>query len=483
MRRIINIGMVLVAMLLACPATAQLRLASPLKSSMVLLQQSDAKLWGEASKGATITVTTSFSEASYSAKADNNGLWELYVATPEGSYTPHTITISDGHDSITLEDVLIGEIWLASGQSNMEMPLRGFFNSPVEGANEVFANPEGADHVRMFNVKLTQSHNEERYCEGVWLRATPAEVKEMSATAYFFAKHLSRSLDVPIGIINAAYGGAKVESWTPREVLEEYPDVDLSREAIDAMTTHYYRPMVMYNAMLCPLRGYTIRGFIWYQGCSNVGEDKRFVERMKRMVDAWRDDWNDTECRLPFYTVEIAPYRYKSPEQYEAAALLRQAQHTAAREIENAAIVVTNDLVESFEMDNIHPMRKEPVGQRLAWLALHRDYGMEHVACYSPTATALLRLENSNELGVKFDNAPNGLNRWREIEGLEVAGSEGIFYPVSFAYFEWEERVLRVRSEFVHDPMVVRYGWGDFKPGNLQSCEGLPVAPFELRLE
>ena len=160
MRRIINIGMVLVAMLLACSTTAQLRLASPLKSSMVLLQQSDAKLWGEASKGATITVTTSFSDASYSAKADNNGLWELYVATPEGSYTPHTITISDGHDSITLEDVLIGEIWLASGQSNMEMPLRGFFNSPVEGANEVFANPEGADHVRMFNVKLTQSHKE-----------------------------------------------------------------------------------------------------------------------------------------------------------------------------------------------------------------------------------------------------------------------------------------------------------------------------------
>lgn len=475
--------MVVALLLTTATLSAQLRLASPIANGMVLLQSSEAKLWGEATSGATISVTTSWDNHTHTTKADKSGRWELSVATPEGGYTPYSIHFSDGKEHIAIGDVLIGEIWLASGQSNMEMPLRGFFNSPVEGANRVFACPAGSDRVRMFNVKLTQSHDEERYCEGVWLHATPAEVKEMSATAYFFAAHLSQALDVPVGILNAAYGGAKVESWTPRDVLEGYDDVNLSREAIDAMTTHYYRPMVMYNAMLCPLRGYTIRGFIWYQGCSNVGEDGRFVERMTNMVNAWREDWNDDkECRLPFYTVEIAPYRYKSSEQYESAALLREAQHEAARTIKNAAIVVTNDLVEPFEKDNIHPMRKEPVGERLAWLALHRDYGFEHVACYSPEAVEAVALPNSNEIGVRLSHVPNGLNRWRDIEGLEVAGSEGIFYPVTFAYFEWDSRLLRVRSEYVHDPQVVRYGWGDFKPGNLASCEGLPVAPFEVRL-
>lgn len=484
MKRIYAICLFAAAMLTALGASAQLRLASPIQNHMVLLQNSTVKLWGEADKGAIVEVTASWSDNSVRTKTDRSGNWSIDVTTPAGSYTPYTITISDCSSTITIEDVLVGEVWLASGQSNMEMPLRGFFNSPVEGANDVFANPEGSDHVRMFNVRLSQSHNEERYCEGQWLRATPAEVKEMSATAYFFARQLSRTLNIPIGILNAAYGGAKVESWTPREVLEHYPDVDLSREAIDAIATHYYRPMVMYNAMLCPLRGYTIRGFIWYQGCSNVGEESRFVERMTNMVNAWRAQWGDDKtCALPFYTVEIAPFRYMSPEQHESAALLRAAQHTAAMTIPNCAIVVTNDLVEPYERDNIHPMRKEPVGRRLAWLALHRDYGYEHVACYSPRATELVRMADGSELGVRFENLPNGLNRWCDIEGLEVAGSEGVFYPVTDAMYEWEERVLRIHSEFVPDPAVVRYGWGDFRVGNLKSCEGLPVAPFELRLE
>ena len=188
MKRIINIGMVLVAMLLACSTTAQLRLASPLKSSMVLLQQSDAKLWGEASKGATITVTTSFSEASYSAKADNNGLWELYVATPEGSYTPHTITISDGHDSITLEDVLIGEIWLASGQSNMEMQMKGYSGQPVKGATDMIMTAKPSVPIRSCNVKRVLALEPAEECEATWYEHTPVGVREASATAYMFAR-------------------------------------------------------------------------------------------------------------------------------------------------------------------------------------------------------------------------------------------------------------------------------------------------------
>ena len=144
---------------------------------------------------------------------------------------------------------------------------------------------------------------------------------------------------------------------------------------------------------------------------------------------------------------------------------------------------MTNDLVEAYEQDNIHPAKKKEVGERLAFLALNRDYGFTSIPCYSPEAVKCISMAGGSEIGVELTNCWNGLNRWMEIKGLEVAGSEGIFYPVTYAYFEWEQKVLRIRSEFVHDPCEVRYGWADFKPGNLKNAEGLPVAPFYIKLE
>jgi sialate O-acetylesterase len=314
-----------------------------------------------------------------------------------------------------------------------------------------------------------------------WEGAEPATVPGMSATAFFFARKLNEMLDMPVGIVSCAYGGARIESWTPKEILETYPDEDLSREKIEA-THHYHRPYLAYNAMLCPVMGYTIKGFIWYQGCSNVGKHNQFTERMSNMISHWRKCWGDRNAELPFYMVELAPYRNKPYTEIPYFALLRQAQHEAAKAIPNCGIIVTNDLVKSYEQDNIHPAKKKEVGERLAALALNRDYGMWAVPCYSPEAVKCTRF-SSSELAVELTNCPNGLGRWMEIEGLEVAGSEGIFYPVTYAYFEWDQRVLRVRSEFVHDPCEVRYGWGDFKPGNLKNCEGLPVAPFYLKVE
>jgi sialate O-acetylesterase len=204
---------------------------------------------------------------------------------------------------------------------------------------------------------------------------------------------------------------------------------------------------------------------------------------MNNMVLHWREEWDDADAELPFYMVEIAPYRYKPVPEVSYSSMLREAQHEAAAAIPNCGIAVTNDLVDSFEMDNIHPMRKKEVGDRLAYLALNRNYGFSRIACDSPEAVRCIRMQNSNELGVELTNTPNGLSRWMEIKGLEVAGSEGVFYPVTYAYFEYNPKVLRIRSEFVHDPCEVRYGWGDFNPGNLKNTEGLPVAPFWVKLE
>ena len=381
-----------------------------------------------------------------------------------------------------ISDVLVGEVWLASGQSNMEMPMRGFFNCPVENAIEYISAPAAKEKIRMFTVPLKQSYEPLTEVDAKWEGAEPATVPGMSATAFFFARKLNEMLDMPVGIVSCAYGGARIESWTPKEILETYPDENLDKAHIESMV-HYHRPYLAYNAMLCPVMGYTVKGFIWYQGCSNVGRHDQFVERMSIMIDHWRECWNDPEAKLPFYMVELAPYRNKPYTETPYFALLRQAQHDAAHAIENCGIIVTNDLVEAYEQDNIHPAKKKEVGERLAFLALNRDYGFTSIPCYSPEAMKCISMAGGSEIGVELTNCWNGLNRWMEIKGLEVAGSEGIFYPVTYAYFEWEQKVLRIRSEFVHDPCEVRYGWADFKPGNLKNAEGLPVAPFYIKLE
>ena len=460
---------------------AKLVLSSLCSDSMVMQQNTEAKIWGTASANAQITVTPSWNGKAYKAKADSQGNWEVMVQTPKGSYKAYAIAVKGDGSSLQIKDVLIGEVWLASGQSNMEMPMRGFYNCPVEDAQEYICAPAAKDKIRMFTVPIKQSYEPLTQVDSKWEGAEPATIPGMSATAFFFAHKLNEMLDVPVGIVSCAYGGARIESWTPKEILETYPDEDLSRETIEA-TMHYTRPYLAYNAMLCPVKGYTIKGFIWYQGCSNVGKHEQFVDRMSTMVNHWRECWNDKEAQLPFYMVEIAPYRYKPQTAVSYASLLRQAQHEAAKTIPNCGIVVTNDLVESYEQDNIHPAKKKEVGDRLARLALNRDYGMTSVACYSPEAVEC-NVWGVNELAVWLTHCEDGISRWMEIEGLEVAGSEGIFYPVTYAFFEWNPKVLRVRSEFVPDPCEVRYGWGDFNPGNLKNCQGMPVSPFWVKLK
>ena len=449
---------------------------------MVLQQNTEAPIWGTASPGAQISVTTSWNGASYRAKTGNDGKWSVKVKTPKAGYTAYSITVKGDGETIRINNVLIGEVWFASGQSNMQMPMSGFFNCPVENAAEYICAPAARDKVRMFTVPAKLTYELMEDVDSKWYGADASSIPWMSAVAYFYARKLNQMLDIPVGIVSCAYGGARIETWTPKEILETYPDEDLSKEHIESLI-HYHRPYMAYNAMLYPVKGYAIKGFIWYQGCSNVGKHDQFIERMSNMIGHWRECWNDSENELPFYMVELAPYRNKPYTATPYFAILRETQHKAAKELPNCGIVVTNDLVESYEQDNIHPAKKKEVGERLAYLALNRNYGFHSLPCQSPEAVRCYRMKDGSELAVELTHCGNGLNRWMEIEGLEVAGSEGIFYPVTYAYFEWETKVLRVRSEFVHDPCEVRYGWGDFKPGNLKNTEGLPVTPFRIKAE
>lgn len=463
------------------PLFAGLSPKYPCSDGMVLQQNTEALVWGHGDSGKTVKVRTSWDRNTYSAVVGEDDVWRIYVSTPAASYAHHSISVKSGHEMYTIQDILVGEVWVASGQSNMEMPLRGFFNCPVEDANSVIASPAGADKVRMFTVGINpqiEPASDVAITRG-WEKAIPESVAEMSATAYFFAEQLNRTLDVPVGILALPRGGARVESWLPRSTVESFGTEDCTPGVISD-EPEYTRAYVMYNGMEQPVKGYTAKGFIWYQGCSNVGKEEEFVPRMTELVRQWRDDWGDHDNQMPFYQVEIAPYHYDGGQSGKAADL-RAAQHEAAAVIPNGGIVCTNDLVHPYEYSNIHPCRKQPVGQRLAYLALHRDYGFDRIACYAPEAVSISRDPgNPSMLLVKLANCSNGIDRNHGIDSLEIAGEDGEFHPVSDVYMLSPDCELQVMSPDVAYPVAVRYGWGDFCPGNLHNVDGLPVVPFNL---
>lgn len=458
-------------------AYAELSVKQPCSDGMVLQQNTEATVWGHASAGAQITVCPSWSKTKYKTEADENGVWTVKVSTPSASYTCHSIKITGDRQKLVISDVLIGEVWFAGGQSNMQMPVRGFHNCPCEGYMDIVCQAPARDRIRMYTEPTTQSYEPVSDGKGFWRKADCNSVADMSATAYFFAREMNKMLDVPIGIVANPYGGSRVESWLPKATLEAFGTEDLSPAAIDRRTA-WERPYLMYNAMLNPLKGYTIKGFIWYQGCSNVGKHDEFVEHMTEMIRQWRSDFSDEAAALPFYMVEIAPYQYSSDPESPYSALLRQAQHEVAATVANCGIIVTNDLVYDYELRNIHPCRKQPVGERLARLALNRDYGMASIFCQYPHA--LKAYVENGRIFVEFDNCPEGIGRIDGIRTLEVRFGDGQWSEVTSCNFNVGERRMELITDLPSSggKLQVRYGWGDFRPGNLFNNQGLPFVPF-----
>ncbi|MDE6117261.1 MAG: sialate O-acetylesterase, partial [Duncaniella sp.] len=281
------------AMLAAAPvARAAVELPDVISDNAVFQQKSEAKLWGWATPGKGVSVTPSWDGKVYKTVADKaTGRWEVKVATPEASYQPYTVTFTDGSDPVTIGNVLIGEVWFCSGQSNMEMPLRGFWTQPVEGAAQAIAYSGKYPAIRMATVPKRGAYTPQERVAGKWKTSNPQDAAEFSALAYFFARSLQDMLDVPVGIIACAYGGSKVEGWMPKWKLDTYPGWDMDKEQTDTVLNEYERIGVMYNAMLRPVLGYTVKGFLWNQGESNVGRHAEYPAHQRDMVQIWRDEW------------------------------------------------------------------------------------------------------------------------------------------------------------------------------------------------
>ena len=463
-------------------ASAQAKVTLPyvMGNNMILQQQTEARLWGKTT-AKEVKVTTSWDNEVYTAKASKNGDFIVKVKTPKASYTPLSITFDDG-DRLTLSNVLAGEVWVCAGQSNMEMPVKGFGNCPVEGYNDavVTANEyKGVHYVKIPSVMRVEPQWNSEPTE--WKEVSPQTVGEASATGYFFAQVLNKTLDVPIGLIMANKGGTRVESWLTKENLKKYTKEPTDSAGIVAFKPEwdYHRAMLWGNGTFNPILNYTVRGIIYYQGCSNVGDPgDQYSERMKILVDQWRGQFGLGE--IPFYFVEIAPYHYDNVNA-DNGARLREQQYKAAQIIPNSGLVCTNDLVYPYEPAQIHPAQKKPVGQRLAYLALNKTYGLTAVGCMSPSFKDMR--VTGDIVDIHLANDLGAISRFEDIQGFELAGEDRVFHPAKAEHFwqpgggYWDE-TIRLSSPEVKNPVAIRYCFKNFQIGNLKNAAGLPLFPF-----
>ena len=458
-----SFAILLLFILVSFQLSAEIKLPAIFGDHMVLQQQTEAAIWGKASANKTVKVTTSWNNKSYSAKADAEGNWKVKVQTPAAG-GPYSVSISDGK-TLKLNNVLIGEVWICSGQSNMEMPMKGYYNQPILGGNEAIAT-SGNESIRLFTVKKDKSLTEKDDFEGEWNECNPGNVVDFSATGYFFGRMLQQVLNVPIGLINTSWGGTRIEPWISESGIKNF---DWVKQSDKNMTGDYNQqtPTVLFNAMISPMVGYGIKGAIWYQGESNRNEPKEYLKLMPGLADNWRAEWGSGD--FPFYFVQIAPFNYGTSGLNSA--YLREAQLKAVDGTSNFGMACIMDTGEEF---CIHPAHKEAAGERLAYLALAKTYGQEGIE-YSGPVLKEMKIDGS-VVKLKFDHANNGLTTFgKSLDHFTIAGENQRFVPANAAI---TREGITVFSPQLEKPVAVRYAFDDFVVGELFNTEGLPASSF-----
>ncbi len=455
-------GLVIILVIVSAVLRAEVKLPAIFGDHMVLQQQTDAAIWGKAAVGKTVRVSTSWNKKSYSAQADKLGNWKVKVRTPKAG-GPYEITISDGK-SLKLKDVLIGEVWLCSGQSNMEMPVKGYFNQPVTGSNEIIVTSTNPN-IRLITVKKDKSLVAKDEFTGEWQECLPGNVADFSATAYFFGKMLQQVLGAPVGLINSSWGGTRIEPWISESSIKKFDWVNLPDKNQTGDFSHQ-SPTVLFNAMISPFAGYGIKGAIWYQGESNRNEPDQYEKLLPGLAESWRAEWGIGD--FPFYYAQIAPFDYGGGLN---SAYLRDAERKAESASVNMGMACLMDIGEKH---CIHPANKKITGDRLAYVALAKTYDKSGFE-YSGPVLNEMKVEGS-VVKLTFDHASNGLTSYgKELENFEVAGENKRFYPAQASI---THKGVTLFSPSVEKPVAVRYAFKDFIVGDLFNTEGLPASSF-----
>jgi len=449
---------------------AEVKLPAIVSSNMVLQRNTTVKLWGWADVNEKITIKPSWLEQELNFVADNNGNWSIDVETTN-SKKPQIITIKSDDSDFTLENILFGEVWLCSGQSNMQQPLKGYNGQPTFGAAMAVAKSDNPN-LRLFSVDRVGSkiplEDVDKFT--AWQQASPDNVLDFSAVAYFFGKQLQEILDVPVGLIHTSWGGSSVQAWMSKEVISSYQEVNLDDVDITERTNHI--PTALFNSMIHPLTSFIIKGVLWYQGESNRNEPDNYKKLFPAMVKDWRTRWGIGD--FPFYYVQIAPYFYGNNDAFQTvanSAFIREAQLECLDLIPNSGIAITMDIGKER---SIHPPEKKEVADRLLFNALNQTYGFKTVDNASPVYESFEIKDDG--IVLNFKNAETGLYSYNDLEDFEIAGADKVFYPASAEIIN-RSQVL-VKSSDVPDPVAVRYAWKNWVKGTLFDTNLLPAPSF-----
>ncbi len=497
---VLSLGLFLVAL---APSRGDVQLPNIFGSHMVLQQGQSDRVWGKASPGEEVTVR--INGQSKSTRAGDDGKWSVTLdPLPVGG--PHTMTVQ-GKNTITFDDVLVGEVWLCSGQSNMQMALSAVNDADLEALTAKFPK------IRLITVPQVGTQEPQDNFDGKWELCTPESVKPFSAVGYLFGRQLHQTLDVPIGLIDDSWGGSAAEAWVRRDLLAadpKYKDLLASWEERErnfpAAKAAYekalaewqkaaktardngkqpprqpadpeglmrgnHRPANIYNGVLKPTIGYGIKGVIWYQGESNAGRAYQYRDLFPLLIQSWRDEWKIGD--FPFYWVQLADFLAEKPEPGDSAwAELREAQTMTMSRLPHTGQAVIIDIGEGRD---IHPRNKQGVANRLARWALANDYGIK-IPYQSPTYKSMEK--DGNKIVLTFDHAGSTLYSFDtpEPQGFTIAGADRKFVPAKARIIPPNK--VEVWSVEVSDPEAVRYAWADNPVCNMYSREGLPMTPF-----
>jgi sialate O-acetylesterase len=482
----------------ASPSHANITLTPLIADNMVFQREAPLRVWGKADPGEKVSVTLQAAKADATAGAD--GTWEVSLP-PCKAGGPYTITIT-GKNTLSIKNVLVGDVWLCAGQSNMQLSLQRASTGPQ--AIAASADP----NLRLFKVGLAQPTAPADTVKGSWMESGPTTTGAFSAVGYFFGRALRTAEKIPIGLIASNWGGTPAQAWTREAALTANPDLrsryvdtyPANKATHDKLMADYavalekakaegkkepqkpygfWRYSGLYNGMIAPLHKFPIRGVIWYQGESNSGDPSGYATLLPAMIQDWRTQWNAP--KMPFLIVQLPPFGTKAGNGL-AWAQMRENQTRIAQTLPNVGLVVTTDVGTQHD---IHPTNKEPVGERLALQARKISYGETGLVAAGPTFKSL-RIEGTKAI-VKFENIGDGLTMrggqssdapvpGDSLVGFTVAGADGNFVPARARIIARD--TVEVSAPEVTAPRAVRYGYANFPVVNLWNNNGLPACPF-----
>ncbi|WP_029036261.1 sialate O-acetylesterase [Salinimicrobium xinjiangense] len=453
--------LILLILMSTVEAFSNVSLPAIFSNDMVLQRNTEARIWGWAKPGEVVKISTSWSTDTIQTKAGNNGSWEIFLPTPN-LREPQEVTIT-GYNTIVLKNVLLGEVWLVSGQSNMEWTAA----AGIDNAEEAIAGAENPN-IRFFTVHDRTAPTPQQDLGGEWVASTPETMKHFSAVAYFFGNKLNIELDVPIGLIDSSWGGTPAEVWMPAEVIEENEELSKAAAMLPDVEWGPRKPGALYNAMIAPLTNLKIAGVLWYQGESNTDNADHYEQIFSTLIDSWRQKWNS---ELPFYYAQIAPYDYGDN---FAGVKVRDAQRRVLK-MPKTGMVMTSDI---GDLEDIHPRNKKDVGLRFANLALNEIYGKK-TAAYFPLFERVEKKRNRLRIYFK-DSEELRLDKQNPVSQFEVAGEDGEFKSVEMKI---KKNVVELDVKNIENPVEVRYSWKNAGTSNIFNEAGLPASSFLEKIQ